>query len=64
MQQEPKFFRKQHVIRDADSNIIFEGAFKAKVNGSVVDVPSINAAKRKMRELVEANGHGSGRVVT
>ena len=46
---EPQYFRKGHVIRD--------------VKGSDEDCKTINAAKRRSRELQKRLGDGSLRVV-
>lgn len=58
--KEVLFYRKNHVITNADDTVIFTGEFK---DGDTM-FPSVNAAKREMRKLVEANGPGSGRVKT
>jgi hypothetical protein len=55
---EVKFYRKNHIITDLDGKIVFEGAFKDGKN----EYPSVNAAKRKSRDLQQQHGQGCLRV--
>jgi hypothetical protein len=57
---EVKFYRKGHIITDADGNVVFTGSFKTKDG----EFASINAAKRKSRELQAGLPPGSLRVKT
>jgi hypothetical protein len=51
---EVKFYRKGHIITDAEDNLVFEGTFKVGKK----EYASINAAKRKSRELQKLHGKG------
>lgn len=53
-----QYFRKGHVIRDAQDNIVFTGTIQ---HGDLT-VPSINAAKRESRKL-QAGRLGQGSLV-
>jgi hypothetical protein len=61
--KEVLFYRNLHIIRDANDKIIFEGTYKAKIDGAMCDVASINAAKRESRKLQAEHGQGCLRVV-
>jgi len=57
MKKEAKFIRKGHIIRDAATgNTFFEGV------DNTTGFSSINAAKRKSRELQPQLGDGTLRV--
>ena len=60
---EIKFYRKNHVIRDTDNNVVFTGTYRAKFKGIVQDIASINAAKRQSRKLQSVHGAGCLRVI-
>jgi hypothetical protein len=57
---EVKYYRKEHVITDLNGKVIFTGTYKVKAGEFV----SINAAKRKSRQLQEQYGQGCLRVIS
>jgi hypothetical protein len=56
--KEVLFIRKNHVITDTSGNVVFEGKYQVKAG----TFSSINAAKRRVRELQDEHGQGSVRV--
>lgn len=52
------YYRKKHIITDVDGKVVFTGT----IGSGEAERPSINAAKRKSRELQAASGPGSLRV--
>ena len=54
------YLRDAHMIHDVDGNVVFEGKYRVKAG----TFPSINAAKRKSRELQNNMGQGCVRVVS
>jgi len=54
MNVKPTFVRKNHIIRNARSEVVFTGETQRS--------PSINAAKRESRRLQVLNGKGCVRV--
>jgi len=63
---EVKFYRKNHIIHNANGmglgTVVFTGKAQRVINGA--DSPSINAAKRESRRLQEIHGHGCLKVVS